>query len=382
MPTLGLLVGALAAAAASPPPPTSTFVIADATDVTMGRDVTITNAGCPSGSVSLRSGGQHSTSAATVTTALSPGITVTGVAFAYKYTTGYSGPVGSNFSLVVAGKSVFASPPLTLFPYSKTGDFSPATPVAAKGLAIKVAPGTDRLVFHFQNNDRNMQLLLPMTISVTCTGGVNGSCAPPAPPKPAQVFMSGEHITGFNPTRDSRAYGCFRIPSLLALPSGKLLAFAEGRADGCKPDVHSNRPVVVRVSEDEGQTWGNISIAGPAISNVGTNYPGAFLRDNSTVALRYKLSNGSVFETTSEDEGATWGSPVEASQPPTVEAKTLLTPPTPYKVMPGYVPKDNTDPKSVKTNSSLTLADCEQVSEHSLAPPSAHSPSPSPLRPG
>ena len=56
--------------------------------------------------------------------------------------------------------------------------------------------------------------------------------------------------------------------------------------------------------------------------------------------------------------------------------------PTPYKVMPGYMPKDNTDPKSVKTNSSLTLADCEQVSEHSLAPPSAHSPSPSPLRPG
>ena len=75
MPTLGLLVGALAAAAASPPPPTSTFVIADATDVTMGRDVTITNAGCPSGSVSLSSGGHHSTSTATVAAALSPGVT-------------------------------------------------------------------------------------------------------------------------------------------------------------------------------------------------------------------------------------------------------------------------------------------------------------------
>jgi hypothetical protein len=36
-------------------------------------------------------------------------------------------------------------------------------------------------VFDFQNNDRNMQLLLPMTITVTCTGG---PCAPPAPPKP------------------------------------------------------------------------------------------------------------------------------------------------------------------------------------------------------
>jgi hypothetical protein len=44
-----------------------------------------------------------------------------------------------------------------------------------------VAPGTDRLVFDFQNADRNMQLLLPITITVTCTGG---PCTPPPPPKP------------------------------------------------------------------------------------------------------------------------------------------------------------------------------------------------------
>ena len=61
-----------------------------------------------------------------------------------------------------------------------------------------------------------------------------------------------------------------------------------------------------------------------------------------------------------------------------------LTPPTPYKVMPGYMPKDNTDPKSVKTNSSLTLADCEQVSEHSPTShqPTAHRPPPSGLADG
>ena len=45
----------------------------------------------------------------------------------------FAGPVGSNFSLVVGGVSVYASPPLTLFPYSKAGDFSPAVPVASKG---------------------------------------------------------------------------------------------------------------------------------------------------------------------------------------------------------------------------------------------------------
>ena len=99
-------------------------------------------------------------------------------------------------------------------------------------------------------------------------------------------------------------FACFRIPNLLALPSGTILAFAEGRVRGCKPDVGAHRPIVVRASKDSGKTWGNITIAGPALPNVGTNYPGAFLRDNgTTVVLRYLLSNGSTFATVSKDEG-------------------------------------------------------------------------------
>eukprot|EP01048_Picozoa_sp_COSAG05_P002157 COSAG05_NODE_82_length_20915_cov_5.306399_4_plen_324_part_00 len=283
-------------------PGTATFVIAATTDLVPGSATSVTTAGCPPGLVSLRSGGHHSTATATVAAALSPGITVTSVAFTYKYTTGYSGPVGANFSLLVGGVSVYASPLLTLYPYTRTGNYSPAQPVAVKGFAIKVAPGAERLVFDFQNNDRNLQLLLPMTITVACSGATNRSCTPPPPPKPAQVFAGGEHVTGFNPARDSRAYQCFRIPQLLTLPSGKVLAFAEGRADGCKPDVHSGRPIVVRGSSDEGKTWGKIGIAGPALSSLGTNYPGAFIRDNRTIALRYRTGHG-VLETTSTDEG-------------------------------------------------------------------------------
>ena len=96
--------------------------------------------------------------------------------------------------------------------------------------------------------------------------------------------------------------------------SGTLLAFAEGRADGCKPDVRGNRPIVVRASHDEGKTWGDIRIAGPALPSLGTNYPGAFVRADGDV-LRYLVSNGSVFSTESRDEGSTWSPPVEASQP-------------------------------------------------------------------
>lgn len=132
---------------------------------------------------------------------------------------------------------------------------------------------------------------------------------------PVEVFMKGENITGFNPAGDKRSYYCFRIPQLLALPSGKLLAFAEGRADGCRPDGHVNRPIVVRSSSDRGATWGPISIAGPALPHLGTNYPGAYIRDNNTIALRYSLSNGTVFETVSITEGESWSLPVVASQP-------------------------------------------------------------------
>lgn len=139
------------------------------------------------------------------------------------------------------------------------------------------------------------------------------SGAAPPQPDPVEVFMKGDNVTG-----DPRFYYCFRIPQIISLPTtGTLLAFAEGRADGCRPDSNRNRPIVVRKSTDEGKTWGAIRIAGPALSDAGTNYPGAFYDElNRRVVLRYSLTNGSVFTTTSHDEGESWSDPVEASQPP------------------------------------------------------------------
>ena len=82
-------------------------------------------------------------------------------------------------------------------------------------------------------------------ITSTLAAGTVAATADP----PVEVFMKGDNVTG-----DSRFYNCFRIPQLLTLHSGTILAFAEGRADGCRPDVNRNRP---------------------ALPDVGTNYPGA-----------------------------------------------------------------------------------------------------------
>ena len=260
---------------------------------------------------SIRSGSPGRHTIAELLQKLRPGAVVDGVTFAYSYLTGFGpGGTGANFTVSVAGQVVYSSPPLTDYSYSANrSGYSPLVPVVAKGLSIAV-PSTraaSGVAIDFYNHDRNVQLRLPLAISLTCADGAS-CCVGTAP---VDVFTKGDV------DEHNRSYACFRIPQLLALPSGTLLAFAEGRADGCRPDVRTRRPIVVRASRDEGMTWGPIRIGGPPLHNAGTNYPGAyFVRETSTVVLRYSLSNGSIFSTASTDEGSSWSAPVEASQPP------------------------------------------------------------------
>eukprot|EP01051_Picozoa_sp_SAG22_P021742 SAG22_NODE_4924_length_1130_cov_1.687682_2_plen_147_part_00 len=144
-----------------------------------------------------------------------------------------------------------------------------------------------------------MPALLPVLLALELLGAQLAAAARSGNAfLPVEVFMKGENISGWNPDGDNRAYFCFRIPQLLALPSGTILAFAEGRADGCRPDGNINRPAVVRASSDQGRTWGPIGIAGPALPHSSINYPGGYIRDSKTVAMRYETSTG-VLETTS-----------------------------------------------------------------------------------
>lgn len=123
---------------------------------------------------SIRSGNPKSKSSAAFKVPLAPGISLSHVSFEYSYTVGFAHPnaTGSNFSVRAAGKDTYTSPHFTDCPYSKAyPNYSKPIAVDAP-VSIKVpATGDSRIEIDFDNNDENVQLLLPLKVTVTCTGG-------------------------------------------------------------------------------------------------------------------------------------------------------------------------------------------------------------------
>jgi len=151
---------------------------------------------------SLRSGNPSEHTAAAIRAILNPGATITRVACTYQYDTGF-GPtgIGANFTLRVAGKPVYASPHFTDFSYDHNrSNYSRPIPIDSSALGILVPPtGTDvpsRVQFEFDNNDRNMQLLLPLKVHVECSGDVPCTPPPPPPASHALVFGAPRFVSG------------------------------------------------------------------------------------------------------------------------------------------------------------------------------------------
>ena len=213
--------------------------------------------------LSLRSGTPHSTSTAAVNVALSPGAVVDSVSFSYQYCTGYStSGAGTNFTLSVAGATAYTSPVLADYPYKKTGDpFSPAVMVSAAKLGIKVpSSGISPIAFEFQNSAMNLQLELPMTITLTCAGGKR--CVAP-PNEVAVLTLNGTtlaNITSFGSVPGTLSFPLPSVdfaaanPSWAIKDSPRYIPAAGGvvppTAAACDRCVHSTPSRVLREARE------------------------------------------------------------------------------------------------------------------------------------
>lgn len=128
------------------------------------------------------------------------------------------------------------------------------------------------------------------------------------------VFISGQD--GFK---------SFRIPAIITMPDGKLLAFAEGRVhhSGDFGDVD----IVMKTSSDKGKTWSSTRTVvnydtlqagncAPVLDVMDPNYPQGriFLFYNTGNNHEYEVRKGNglreVWYITSTDAGETWSKPV------------------------------------------------------------------------
>lgn len=133
----------------------------------------------------------------------------------------------------------------------------------------------------------------------------------PPGPEGVEVFQAGDG-----------GYASYRIPALVRVASGTLLAFAEGRVDG--PGDSGNIDLVMRRSNDGGRTWGPLQVVldvGPdtagnpvPIVDRTTGKVWLLLTTNPGDASEGQINAGraarSLWVMHSDDEGATWSDPM------------------------------------------------------------------------
>lgn len=128
------------------------------------------------------------------------------------------------------------------------------------------------------------------------------------------VFVSG-----------TEGYKSFRIPAIVGLPNGDLLAFCEGRVNGSGD--YGNIDIVMRRSRDKGRTWESLQVvadngdrqagnAAPVVDVTDPDYPQGriFLFYNTGNAQEGEVRKGNgqreVWYKTSVDNGKSWSAPI------------------------------------------------------------------------
>lgn len=133
----------------------------------------------------------------------------------------------------------------------------------------------------------------------------------------------GQETAVFESGKDGAA--SYRIPAMIRLKSGKLLAFAEARRKGSGD--FGDIDIVLRTSVDKGRTWTNITVVAengvlqagnpaPVVNELDPKYPKGriflfYNTGNKTEQdVRRGLGTREVWYKTSTDEGRTWSEAV------------------------------------------------------------------------
>lgn len=157
---------------------------------------------------------------------------------------------------------------------------------------------------------RKVACVVTAALALCLPGPTRAGVATPTP-----LFVNGTH-----------GYACYRIPALVTLPDGTLLAFAEGRHHTCGD--FGNVQIVLRASHDDGKTWGAMRVvarngtlqagnASPVVDTLDPRFP------RGRVILVYCTGDAPerdviaghgtrrVWYVASTDDGATWSAPVD-----------------------------------------------------------------------
>lgn len=172
-----------------------------------------------------------------------------------------------------------------------------------------------------------MSLAVWLALGAGCAGAAVlplGADAGTAMRAPASAPVVSSAATVFAAGEDG--YRSFRIPAVIRLPDGDLLAFADANINGTAD--FGNVKIVMKRSHDDGRTWsalrvvasnGNLQADNPApvVDALDREYPGGriFLFYDTGNApendIRTGVGSRAVWYRTSVDGGRTWSRPVD-----------------------------------------------------------------------
>ena len=306
---LALLTISAASTTTAPDETTAQLVAKGAEDLALSGGATVVNEGFDT---CLRSGSPHQSPVAARKQPLAPGSTLQSLSVAFEYTAGWSGASASNFSIVIGETVLYTSGALGKYNYKKAAPGNYSLPILAQVTGLRIAlpqNGVSHIELRFQNNDRNLQLRLPLVFNLTCDGPCVPPPAPAPPPAPTPtppwtpmaLFVDGNRDQG------NKTWACVRGAALLRSPDQTLLAFGGGKSNCADGSV--GNAILLRRSVDNGTSWS------PVESVVAFDATGGYVapiadRKRRQVLVLYNVRFVETWLIRSTDNGLTWSKPM------------------------------------------------------------------------